>query len=129
MIDLIDKTEVFFKGIVAIYLISWSFMAVVILPVISLGSFKHIIFIDKQLAKDLDKLYDHNGYMRSKYQLSWEIVRRFNRYCVSYPFIRNRVITNSVKFKVFMWINALGYWCLISVLFWTFIEKGLGSSF
>ncbi|MGD8123203.1 hypothetical protein, partial [Vibrio sp. TRT 2004] len=107
----------------------WCFPAIVILPVISLGSFKYIIFMDKQLAKDLGKYYDDNGYMRPKYQLSWEVGSRCFDYWVKYPFIRKRVTTNSVKFKAFMWWNALGMWSWIAVFFLAFLEKGLGISF
>ncbi|MGD8118994.1 hypothetical protein [Vibrio sp. TRT 29B02] len=113
-------------GVVAI---AWCFPAIVILPVISLGSFKYIIFMDKQLAKDLGKYYDDNGYMRPKYQLSWEVGSRCFDYWVKYPFIRKRVTTNSVKFKAFMWWNALGMWSWIAVFFLAFLEKGLGISF
>ncbi|MGF1805958.1 hypothetical protein L4C31_11985 [Aliivibrio sifiae] len=113
-------------GVIAIV---WCFPSVFILPVISLGSFKYIIFIDKQLAKDLNKYYDDKGYMRPKYQLSWEVGNRFSNYCLAYPFIRKRVTTESKKFKMFMWWNALGMWSWVMVFFLTFLEKGLGISF
>lgn len=113
MIEIIDNGEILLKGLVAIYCIAWSVTAIIILPVISLGSFKHIIFIDKQLAKDLNKYYDDKGYMLPKYQLSWEVGNRFSSYCLAYPFIRKRASTDSKKFKVFMWWNALGMWSYI----------------
>ncbi|MEF1256907.1 hypothetical protein [Vibrio sp. M260112] len=116
-------------AVVGVVAIAWCFPAIVILPVISLGSFKYIIFMDKQLAKDLGKYYDDNGYMRPKYQLSWEVGSRCFDYWVKYPFIRKRVTTNSVKFKAFMWWNALGMWSWIAVFFLAFLEKGLGISF
>ncbi|WP_045500552.1 hypothetical protein [Vibrio hyugaensis] len=95
------------------YAIIWSVPAVIMNTIVSLGSFKHIIFMDKELAKDLNKYYDQNGYMRPKYQLSWEIGRRCFDYWVKYPFIRKRSTTESKKFKVFMWVNALGMWSWI----------------
>ncbi|TKF22427.1 hypothetical protein FCV50_23600 [Vibrio kanaloae] len=98
------------------YAIVWSVPAVIMNAIVSLGSFKHIIFMDKQLAKDLDKYYDDKGYMRPKYQLSWEIGSRCFDYWVKYPFIRKRVTTDSVKFKVFMWVNALGMWSWIVLI-------------
>ncbi|MFM2588191.1 hypothetical protein [Vibrio sp. TBV020] len=113
-------------GVIAIV---WCFPAIIILPVISLGSFKYIIFIDKQLAEDLSKYYGDNGYMRPKYQLSWNIGNRFNYYCIAYPFIRKRATADSLKFKTFMWWNALGMWSWIIVFFLAFLEKGLGISF
>ncbi|MEF1285776.1 hypothetical protein [Vibrio sp. M250220] len=129
MTELIDILLLSARKIIAIYAIAWCFPAIVILPVISLGSFKYIIFMDKQLAKDLGKYYDDNGYMRPKYQLSWEVGSRCFDYWVKYPFIRKRVTTNSVKFKAFMWWNALGMWSWIAVFFLAFLEKGLGISF
>lgn len=97
------------------YAIAWSFPAVIIFPVISLGSFKHIIFMDKELAKDLNKLYDQNGYMRPKYQMPNYVGTRCVNYCIAYPFIRKRSTTKSKKFKAFMWFNALGMWSYIGL--------------
>ncbi len=113
-------------GVIAIV---WCFPSILVLPVISLGSFKHIIFIDKQLAKDLNKYYDDKGYMRPKYQASWDVGSRFTNYCIAYPFIRHREKTDSKKFKAFMWWNALGFWSWIIVFFLAFLERGLGLSF
>ena len=95
------------------YALVWSIPAVIMIAVVSLGSFKHIIFIDKQLAKDLNKYYDNNGYMRPKHQASWDVGSRFINYCIAYPFIRHREQTDSKKFKLFMWVNALGMWSYI----------------
>ncbi|WP_235699445.1 hypothetical protein [Aliivibrio fischeri] len=120
---MIEIGEIILKGLVAIYVIAWSVTAIIILPVISLGSFKHIIYIDKQLAKDLNKYYDEKGYMRPKYQLSWEVGNRFSHYCLAYPFIRKRASTDSKKFKMFMWWNALGMWGFIGVALFGVLPK------
>ncbi len=45
-------------SIFAGYAIAWSVPGVIMSATVSLGSFNHIIFIDKQLAKGLDKYYD-----------------------------------------------------------------------
>ncbi|PMK67055.1 hypothetical protein BCT93_22700 [Vibrio lentus] len=115
--------------ILGAYATAWAVPAVIMNAIVSLGSFKHIIFIDQQLAKDLDKYYDEKGYMRPRYQASWEIGSRCFDYWVKYPFIRKRSTTDSVKFKVFMWINTLGMWSVIMVCFLAFIKRGLGISF
>ncbi|KJY69977.1 hypothetical protein TW78_17150 [Vibrio coralliilyticus] len=98
------------------YALIWSVPAVVMSAIVSLGSFKHIIYIDKQLAKDLNKYYDDKGYMRPQYQMSWAIGSRCFYYWVKYPFIRHRVTTDSKKFKIFMWVNALGMWSYIILI-------------
>ena len=95
------------------YATVWAIPVVIMISVVSLGSFKHIIFIDKQLARDLNKYYDNNGYMRPKHQASWDVGSRFINYCIAYPFIRHREQTDSKKFKLFMWVNALGMWSYI----------------
>ena len=118
--DSIELILYFLKKIIAIYAIAWSITGVIVWPLVSLGSFKRIIYIDKQLAGDLGKYYDHNGYMRPKYQLSWEISTRLCYYCLAYPFIRKRVSTDSKKFKAFMWWNAGGMW-----IFWGFMAIGI----
>ena len=105
------------RKFISIYSIVWSFTAIITFPVISFGSFKYIIFIDRQLAKDLDKYYAPNGYMRPKYQASWDVGTRFINYCLMYPFIRKRATTNSIKFKAFMWWNSLGLWLFYGVFF------------
>lgn len=107
------------------YALFWSLFGAIFLSIISLGSFKHIIYIDKQLAKNLDKYYDEKGYMRQRYQLSSAMGSRFMYYCVAYPFIRYRVYTDSIKFSVFMWFNSLGYWSWIGVFICMFIDNGL----
>ncbi|USD33959.1 MULTISPECIES: hypothetical protein [Vibrio] len=105
------------------YATVWAIPAVIMNAIVSLGSFRHIIFMDKQLAKDLDKYYDDYGYMRPKYQLSWEIASRCFDYWFKYPFIRKRSTTKSIKFKVFMWVNALGMWsCIILILNLIFLK-------
>jgi len=110
--------------ILGVYALLWSMPGVIISIVISMGKFKHIIYLDKQLAKDLDKLYDSNGQMRST--LFTTIANRYHKYCIAYPFIRHRATTNSVRFRIFMWVNALGFWCWIGVFFCMFLDKGLG---
>ncbi|EFP96541.1 hypothetical protein [Vibrio caribbeanicus] len=112
-----------------VYALAYSFPSIIILPLISLGSFKYIIYIDKQLAKDLNKYYNDYGYMLPKHQAPHDVGTRFINYCVAYPFIRHRVKTDSLKFKAFMWWNAGGMWSWIIVFILIFIEKGLGISF
>lgn len=97
------------------YAIAWAIPVVIMISIVSLGNFKHIIFIDKQLAKDLNRYYDNKGHMRAKYQASWDIGSRFINYCIAYPFIRHREQTDSKKFKLFMWLNSLGLWSWIGV--------------
>ncbi|MGF1873577.1 hypothetical protein [Photobacterium indicum] len=94
--------------------------------IVGMGSFKHIIFIDKQLAKNLDKYYDERGYMRNQYQIWTFIQTRFIHYCVAYPFIRHRATSDSMKFKIFMWVNAVGWWGWIGVSVFGFLGKLLG---
>lgn len=110
-------------SIFAGYAIAWSVPGVIMSAIVSLGSFKHIIFIDKQLAKDLDKYYDKNGHMRPQYQMSWEIGSRCFDYWIKYPFIRKRVTTDSIKFKIFMWVNVLGVWSYILFIFCLLMAK------
>lgn len=112
MNEVLKDIETIVLGLSSVYAIVWSIPAVIMVSVISLGG-KHIIFMDQQLAKDLSKYYDDKGYMRPKYQLSWEIGSRCFDYWVKYPFIRKRSTTDSKKFKLFMWFNALGIWSYI----------------
>ncbi|CAM3663944.1 hypothetical protein VA7868_00397 [Vibrio aerogenes CECT 7868] len=119
MIDIFDDVSTVTMGIISIYALLWTIPGVIISIVISMGSYQHIIFLDKQLAKDLDKLYDSNGQMRNP--LFTTIANRYHKYCILYPFIRDRATTGSVKFKVFMWLNSLGFWCwIIGLVFMLF---------
>ena len=111
--EVLKDIETIALGLSSIYAITWSIPAVIMVSIISLGNFKHIIFLDQQLAKDLSKYYDDKGNMRPKYQLSWEIGSRCFDYWVKYPFIRRRSTTDSKKFKAFMWVNAVGMWSYI----------------
>ncbi|WP_240800907.1 hypothetical protein [Vibrio sp. Hep-1b-8] len=97
-------------GILAVYVIIWSVPAVIMSAMVSLGSIERIVFIDKQLAKNLDKYYDDQGYMKWNYQMSYSIGTRLFGYWLAYPFIRHRVTTKSKKFRLFMWVNCIGIW-------------------
>jgi hypothetical protein len=118
--------EFVIKDIVRImlwYVTIWGVPATIVAHIISNGSLRHIIYLDKQLAKDLDKLYDSRGNMRTT--LNTTIGCRYMGYCISYPFIRHRTTTTSIKFRTFMWVNAIGSWCFCLLFFMAFIIKGL----
>jgi len=112
-------------GIFAAYVIIWSVPAVIMSAMVSLGSIERIVFIDKQLAKNLDKYYDEKGYMRWKYQMSYSIGTRLFGYWLAYPFIRHRVTTKSKKFRLFMWVNCIGIWGWFLVPSLSLIEKAM----
>ncbi|MEF1257079.1 MULTISPECIES: hypothetical protein [unclassified Vibrio] len=92
------------------YLVLWSIPGAIMLSMVSLGDIEKIVFIDKQVAKDLDKYYDDQGYMKWNYQMSYAIGTRLMGYWLAYPFIRHRVTTKSKKFRLFMWVNCIGIW-------------------
>jgi hypothetical protein len=111
-------------AICAGYAIVWAIPGVIVSIIISMGSLKHIIYLDKQLAKDLGKLYDSSGQIRNP--LFTTIANRYHKYCIAYPFIRHRATTDSVKFKVFMWLNTLGFWSWIGVFVFGGLAESLG---
>ncbi|MEF1257254.1 MULTISPECIES: hypothetical protein [unclassified Vibrio] len=111
------------SGVFAIYAIIWGIPGVLMSAVVGLGNVQRIVFIDKQLAKDLDKLYDEKGYLRWQFQTSYSIVSRLTRYWIAYPFIRYRVKTESKKFRLFMWINSIGIWSWLLAPSLSFVEK------
>ena len=90
------------------YAIAWSIPGVIMSAIVSLGNPQRIVFIDHQLSKDVNKLHSNRMCMLSAY-----ISTRLFHYWVKYPFIRKRATTDSIKFKVFMWVNALGMWSYI----------------
>ncbi|MGY5611701.1 hypothetical protein [Vibrio brasiliensis] len=92
------------------YLVLWSIPGAIMLSMVSLGDIEKIVFIDKQVAKDLDKYYDDQGYMKWNYQMSYAIGTRLMGYWLAYPYIRHRVTTKSKKFRLFMWVNCIGIW-------------------
>ncbi|MEF1286065.1 hypothetical protein QTN94_19680 [Vibrio sp. M250220] len=95
------------------YLVLWSIPGAIMLSMVSLGDIEKIVFIDKQVAKDLDKYYDDQGYMKWNYQMSYAIGTRLMGYWLAYPFIRHRVTTKSKKFRLFMWVNCIGSWIFV----------------
>ncbi|OAJ95294.1 hypothetical protein APB76_08060 [Vibrio bivalvicida] len=106
-------------------MMAWVVLATSALIAVSFGNCKHIIFIDKHLAKNISKYYDDMGYMRPQYQLFNAVGSRFMRYCFCYPWIRRRSTSQSLTFKTFMWFNSLGYWGFISVLLFGALQKAL----
>lgn len=103
------------------YVFIWSITGALIGAVLGLGDPQRIVRIDNLLAKEVNKL--HSNY---QCMMSYSIISRFLRYCVAYPFIRHRAKNSSIKFKIFMWFNALGFWSWIGVFFCMFLDKGLG---
>nr|WP_253817087.1 hypothetical protein [Vibrio coralliilyticus] len=112
----LDDIQTIVTGLISLYIVVWSLPAAIVLATISLGNFKHIITIDKYLAKDLDKYYDKNGYMRPDYQMSYSIGSRFIGYCIKYPFIHYRTGSRPIKFRLFMWANTIGAWSWLGTL-------------
>lgn len=108
------------------YFFIWAIPGVLLSAIVSLGDYKYIVLIDRELAKDLGTLYDDKGYMLPKYQLSWKIANRLAIYSILYPLIRKRASTDSVKFKLFMWTNAIGWWSLIGSVICVGLAKVLG---
>ncbi|WP_443088793.1 hypothetical protein [Vibrio sp. M250220] len=123
MSNFFEHAYTIITGILAVYVIIWSVPAVIMSAMVSLGSIEKIVFIDKQVAKDLDKYYDDQGYMKWNYQMSYSIGTRLFGYWLAYPFIRHRVTTKSKWFRLFMWINSIGIWSWLLVPSLSFVEK------
>ncbi|HDZ9267157.1 TPA: hypothetical protein RUZ06_003308 [Vibrio cholerae] len=106
--------EFWFIGVPTIilggYVFIWAIPGVVFGAVLAFGDGKRITWIDAQLSKDTKKL--HSNY---QCMMPYNIMSRFMHYCFAYPFICHRITTNSIKFRVFMWVNSLGFWCFLGV--------------
>lgn len=118
--------DIFKEVAVALWYVAlfWSIPGIIISITVAMGSYKYIINIDKNLAKDLNKLYYPNGQIRD--MIFTKIANRFHTYCVTYPFIKKRAKNSSLKFKLFMWFNSVGYWCWIFVITLVLIGKLFG---
>ncbi|EHU8078562.1 hypothetical protein KZN62_003578 [Vibrio cholerae] len=103
------------------YALIWSIPGVIFGAILSLGDPQRIVWIDKQLSKNVDKL--HSNY---QCMMSYNIMSRFVDYCIAYPFIRHRITSDSLKFKIFMWFNSLGFWCWIGLIILGLLAKTLG---
>ncbi|WP_407333163.1 hypothetical protein [Enterovibrio sp. 27052020O] len=108
------------------YLVIWAIPGTVMSAMVALGDVERIVFIDKQLAKNLKKYYDERGYLKPEYQLYTSIGPRLFGYWIAYPFIKKRATTRSKKFRLFMWINCLGMWSLVGTTFFVCLAKLLG---
>ncbi|WP_039849676.1 hypothetical protein [Grimontia indica] len=108
------------------YSFLWAIPGTIMSAMVALGDIERIVFIDKQLAKNLKKYYDERGYLKPEYQLYTSIGTRLFGYWVAYPFIKKRATTKSKKFRLFMWINCLGMWSLVGTTFFVCLAKLLG---
>ncbi|KXF83369.1 hypothetical protein [Enterovibrio coralii] len=115
-----------FTAIFGGYLIVWAMPGSVMIAMVAFGDIERIVYIDKNLAKDLDKYYDERGNLKPEYQLYTSIGTRLFSYWIAYPFIKKRVTTQSKKFRLFMWINCLGMWRLVGTTFFVCLAKLLG---
>ena len=103
------------------YAIVWAVPGAIMSVMVSLGDPQRIVFIDHQLSKDVDKLHRDPMCMISAY-----ISTRLFHYWVKYPFIRKRATTDSIKFKIFMWVNAFGMWSWIVLILSVILLKFTG---
>lgn len=103
------------------YAIVWSIPGVIFGVVLSLGDPQRIVWIDKQLSKNADKL--HSNY---QCMMPYNVISRYIDYCIAFPFISHRITSDSLRFKVFMWFNSLGFWCWIGLIILGLIAKTLG---
>lgn len=108
MIDFFDALLFLARKAISIYAIVWAVPGAIMSAIVSLGDPQRIVFIDHQLSKNVDKLHANRMSMLSAY-----ISTRLFHYWVKYPFIRKRSTTKLIKFKIFMWVNALGVWSWI----------------
>lgn len=116
--ELLETVRIAILGLLAIYSLLWAVPGVIFGAVLALGDPQRIVWLDKQLAKNVDAL--HANYQN---MMSYNIMSRFMCYCLSYPFIRSRATTNSTKFKIFMWANSLGFWCWVGAFFYAMLAK------
>jgi len=126
-VSVLEDIRIVTLGVMAIYAICWSVPGAIMNAMVALGDIERIVFIDKQLAKNLDKYYDERGYMKWNYQMSYSIGTRVFGYWLAYPFIKHRVTTNSKKFKLFMWVNSIGIWCFFITPCLALLVKALES--
>ncbi len=121
---LTKEWEFWFIGVPTIlfgsYVLIWAIPGTICGVILALGNSKRMIWIDNQLSKDAKKLHSNDQSM-----MPYSITSRFMRYCLTYPFISHRITTTSTKFRVFMWINTLGFWSFLSVSFLVFIAKAI----
>ncbi|OXX57698.1 hypothetical protein B9J80_00230 [Vibrio sp. V12_P9A6T4] len=118
------ELEFWFIGVPTIilggYVFIWAIPGVVFGAVLAFGDVKRITWIDAQLSKDTKKL--HSNY---QCMMPYNIMSRFMHYCFAYPFIRHRITTSSIKFRVFMWVNSLGFWSFLGVGLLVLLAKTL----
>lgn len=106
--DILEGIRIVLMGFWAIYAILWAIPGTIIGVVLGLGDSKRIVFIDNQLSKDVKKLHANFICM-----MPYKIINRFMVYSIVFPFIKHRMTTKSLKFKFFMWLNCIGFWCWI----------------
>ena len=113
----IEELKIVASGLLAKYAILRALPGTVT-NAVALGVPQRIVFIDKQLSKDVKKLHANGLSM-----LFTNIATRLYGYWISYPFIRKRVSTTSKKISLFMWFNCLGMWSVIGALLLSMMSK------
>lgn len=103
------------------YALAWSVPGAIMNAMVSLGDPQRIVYIDKQLSKNVDKLHSDLSCM-----VSANIGTRLFGYWFKYPFISNRIVGSSIKFRIFMWVNALGLWSWVGTLTCLALAKVVG---
>ncbi|OEE59960.1 hypothetical protein A1OK_12790 [Enterovibrio norvegicus FF-454] len=110
-------------AIVGTLSLAWIIPGIISFCVVSLGSFKHIIYLDRQLSRKLNELYDEEGNLKNMNFLN--IGGRFITYCFTFPFIQKHAQSMPIKYKVFMWLNSVGFWSLMVTMLLAFLVRHL----
>lgn len=108
-------------GFLGVYVYIWAIPCLIFGVFVSFGNLKYIIYIDKQLSKSLDVLYDNSGNMVDT--MFTTIMNRFLLYSISFPFIFKRADKALFKFKALMWFTSTGWWCVIFIILITLINQ------
>ena len=91
----------------------------------TLGAYKHILFLDEQLAsKEFEKRNNSELVAGLDYTFP-AIGSRFHRYCFMFPFIKNRATTKRKSFWVLMWLNSFWLWSIVVFVVLVFISESL----
>lgn len=117
------STLVLLLAIVGTVSLAWIIPGIISFCVVSLGSFKHIIYLDSQLSRKLNELYDEEGNLKNINFVT--IGGRFITYCFIFPFIQKRAQSMSMKYNAFMWLNFVGFWSFLLTMLLVFLVRHL----
>ncbi len=121
----VNEFVIFFRIFFGLWVGFWAIPFLFFSIRTALGGYKHILFLDEQLASERFKSRNDSALIAGLDYTFQAIGTRFHCYCILFPFIRKRATTTKRSFWLVMWLHSLWFWSLFFFIILVMISKAM----